>query len=328
MLLANTERGLFCEAGNFYIDPWQPVETAVITHAHSDHARIGSGLCLTEQTGRPVLQLRLGMEANVEGVAYGKTISRDGVNVSFHPAGHILGSAQVRIEHKGEVCVVSGDYKLEDDGTCAPFQPIRCHHFVTESTFGLPVYRWRPQSSVFEEINDWWRENQTRGRASVIFCYALGKAQRLLRNVDPSVGPILLHGAIERYLPAYRAAGVVFPTTTKKAEEVMGRGLVLAPMSADNTPWLRKFGEVSTGFASGWMQIRGARRRRSVDRGFVLSDHVDWPGLLHTIKASGAETVWVTHGYAATVARWLQEQGQNARAIESRFEANPEGDGD
>lgn len=328
MLLANTERGLFCEAGNFYIDPWQPVETAVITHAHSDHARAGSALYLTEETGQPILQSRLGPEARIETLRYGQSLSRHGVNISLHPAGHILGSAQVRIERHGEVCVVSGDYKLEDDQTCPPFAPVRCHHFVTESTFGLPIYRWRAQTRIFEEINGWWRENQTRGRTSVIFCYALGKAQRLLRHVDAAIGPIFLHGAIDRYLPAYTASGVTFPQTTKAPEEIIGRGLALAPVSADNTPWLRKFGEVSTAFASGWMQIRGARRRRSVDRGFVLSDHADWPGLLDTIKATGAETVWVTHGYSGVLARWLQEHGQNAQAIESRFAAEPEGEGD
>lgn len=328
MLLTNTERGLFCEAGDFYVDPWQPVDTAFITHAHSDHARVGSRLYLTEESGKSILQSRLGPEARIEGLRYGHVISRNGVGVSLHPAGHILGSAQVRIEHKGEVCVASGDYKLENDGTCPPFEPICCHLFVTESTFGLPIYRWRAQRDVFTEINGWWRENQARGRTSVIFCYALGKAQRLLRHVDASIGPIFLHGAIERYLPAYRAAGVVFPPTSKLHEEVAGRGLVLAPMSADNTPWLRKFGEVSTAFASGWMQLRGARRRRSVDRGFVLSDHADWPGLLDTIEATGAETIWVTHGYAGAVARWLREQGRNAQAIETRLEGDMEGDGD
>jgi len=328
MLLAITERGLFCEAGNFYIDPLRPVETAVITHAHADHARPGSRLYLTEETGKAVLQSRLGPEARIESLRYGQSIARQGVNVSLHPAGHILGSAQVRIEYKGEICVVSGDYKLANDGTCPAFEPIRCHWFVTESTFGLPIYRWPDQSRVFDEIRMWWRENQSRGRTSVVFCYALGKAQRLLRNLDAGVGPIFLHGAIDRYLPAYQEAGVVFPSTTKLPEEVIGRGLVLAPMSADNTPWLRKFGEVSTAFASGWMQIRGARRRRSVDRGFVLSDHVDWPGLLDTINATGAETVWVTHGYAAAVARWLGEQGKNARGVVTLFEGDAEGDGD
>ena len=254
---------------------------------------------------------------------YGERLSRDGVALSLHPAGHILGSAQVRIEHRGEVCVVSGDYKLENDGTCQPFEPVPCQTFVTESTFGLPIYHWRPQADVFGEIHDWWRENQARTRTSVVFCYALGKAQRLLHGLSADCGPIILHGTIERYLPAYRAAGVVFPQTTMADSETVklaaGRSLVLAPVSAMNSPWLRRFGDISTGFASGWMQIRGTRRRRSLDRGFVLSDHADWQGILSTIEMTGAETVWVTHGYTHPLARWLRERGQKAEALETRF---------
>lgn len=328
MLLTNTANGLFCEAGNFYIDPWRPVDTAIVTHGHSDHARFGSRVYLTEATGKPILQQRLGSDARIETLPYGETILRNGVKVSLHPAGHILGSAQVRIEHQGEVCVVSGDYKLEHDGTCAPFEPVRCHLFVTECTFGLPIYHWRPQAEIFAQINDWWRKNQERERTSVIFCYALGKAQRLLSGLDESIGLIFLHGAIERFMPAYRDAGVKLPVTQKAdaaaVKQANGRGIVLAPMSADNTPWLRKFGEVSTAFASGWMQIRGTRRRRSLDRGFVLSDHADWRGLLDTIDATGAENIWATHGYTAPLVRWLREHGKNADAIETHFSADLE----
>jgi putative mRNA 3-end processing factor len=324
MLLKNTENGLFCEQGNFYVDPWRPVDTAVITHGHSDHARAGSRLYLTETSGKPILQQRLGFDARIETLRYGETVSRNGVQISLHPAGHILGSAQVRIEAGGEVCVVSGDYKLENDGTCAPFELLRCHTFVTESTFGLPIYHWRPQREIFAQINGWWRENQAQERTTVIFCYALGKAQRLLAGLDGSIGPIFLHGAMERFMPAYAEAGVRFPNTchatSELVKEARGRGLVLAPMSADNTTWLRKFGDVSTAFASGWMQIRGTRRRRSLDRGFVLSDHADWPGLLETINATGAETIWVTHGYTAQLVRWLTEHGRKAEVIETRFE--------
>ena len=264
MLVKTTDRGLFCEAGNFYIDPWQPVDTAIITHAHSDHARAGSRLYLAEATGASILQERLGPDARVESLRYGEGTSRDGVKVSLHPAGHILGSAQVRLEYQGQVCVVSGDYKLEPDGVCQPFEAVRCHHFVTESTFGLPLFRWRPQREVFTEIIDWWRENQALGRTSVIFGYALGKALRLLSGLGPGLGPIFLHGAIEKFIPAYEQTGAAFPPVSKADAELVkqsrGQGLVLAPMSADNSPWLRQFGEVSTAFASGWMQIRGARR--------------------------------------------------------------------
>ena len=217
--------------------------------------------------------------------------------------------------------MVSGDYKLENDGTCQAFEPVPCQTFVTESTFGLPIYHWRPQADVFGEIHDWWRENQARTRTSVVFCYALGKAQRLLHGLSADCGPIILHGTIERYLPAYRAAGVVFPQTTMADSETVklaaGRSLVLAPVSAMNSPWLRRFGDISTGFASGWMQIRGTRRRRSLDRGFVLSDHADWQGILSTIEMTGAETVWVTHGYTHPLARWLRERGQKAEALET-----------
>ncbi|HWD17678.1 MAG TPA: ligase-associated DNA damage response exonuclease [Verrucomicrobiae bacterium] len=328
MLLQTTERGIYCPAGDFYIDPWRPVDRAVITHGHSDHARAGSRQYLTEESGRGVLRARLGPEAVIETVRYGESLTRDGVRVSLHPAGHILGSAQVRIERAGEIAVVSGDYKVEADGLCAPFEAVRCHTFVTESTFGLPIYRWRPQAEIFREINDWWRENQSQERTSVLFCYSLGKAQRLLHGLDGALGPIFLHGAAESMTVAYEEAGVTFPAWSKPdvalAKNSAGRAMVLAPMSADNTPWLRKFGDVSTAFASGWMTIRGARRRRSLDRGFVLSDHADWRGLLEAIDATGAEDVWVTHGYTAPVVRWLQEHGRRATAVETRFAAEGE----
>ncbi len=324
MLLKNTERGLYCEAGDFHVDPWQPVEVAVITHAHSDHARLGSRLYLTEASGKPLLEQRLGPGSRIEALAYGQTISRNGVTVSLHPAGHILGSAQVRIEHRGEVWVVSGDYKLAPEATCRPFEPVRCHTFVTEATFALPVYHWRPQSEIMAEIEEWWRENQAKERASILFCYALGKAQRLLSALDGSIGPILLHGAIERFVPAYRAAGVAFPPTTRadadEARPVIARSLALAPISANHTPWLRRFGRASTGFASGWMQLRGARRRRSVDRGFALSDHADWTDLLRAIDATEADTVWATHGHTSPLVRWLREHGKDAEAVETRFQ--------
>ncbi|MEO5802020.1 MAG: ligase-associated DNA damage response exonuclease [Verrucomicrobiota bacterium] len=332
MLLTNTERGLFCEAGNFYIDPWRPVDFAVITHGHSDHARWGSKNYLTEKTGVPILQQRLGCDARIESVPYGETIFRNGVKISLHPAGHILGSAQVRIEHDGEICAVSGDYKLEDDGTCEPLEPIRCHTFVTESTFALPIYYWRPQTEIFAEINDWWRKNQIHERTSVLFCYSLGKAQRLLSGLDSSIGPIFLHGAAARFLPAYEQVGIKLPPTERadsgKIKAARGNSFVLAPPSADNSPWLRKFGDISTAFASGWMQIRGTRRRRSLDRGFVLSDHADWDGLLETIKATGAETIWATHGYTTPLVKWLRENGKNAEAIPTHFKGENEDEGE
>ncbi len=330
MLLTNTERGLFCEAGNFYVDPWRPVNFAVITHAHSDHARGGSQNYLTAETGGNVLQARLGPQAKIETIPYGKTLFRNGVAVSLYPAGHILGSAQIRIEHRGEVWVVSGDYKTEHDGICRAFEPVRCHTFVTESTFALPIYYWRPQSEIFSEINDWWRENQSRERTSVLFSYALGKAQRLLTGVDASLGPIFAHGAVSKFISAYEKEGVRFPAIesaeSEKIKTARGQALVIAPASADNSLWLRKFGDISTAFASGWMQIRGTRRRRSLDRGFVLSDHADWNGLLKSIVATGAEKIWATHGYTGPLVRWLRENGKAAEAIKTEFEGESEGD--
>jgi putative mRNA 3-end processing factor len=322
-LLRLTENGLYCEAGAFYIDPWRPVERAIITHAHSDHARRGSKQYLTASEGEHVLRHRLGPEADIQTIRYGDDFVLGGVRVSLHPAGHIRGSSQVRLELDGQVAVISGDYKRQNDSTCTAFEPVRCHTFVTESTFGLPIYRWPAEADVFAEIEAWWRANQEAGKASVVFAYALGKAQRILAGLDPSIGPIYTHGAVESVVQAYRASGVDLPDTLPVAlvegKPDWRRTLILAPPSAGGSTWLRRFGAISTAFASGWMQIRGTRRRRAIDRGFVLSDHVDWPGLLDAIEATGAETVWVTHGYAAVVARWLREKGLNAQALATQF---------
>jgi putative mRNA 3-end processing factor len=323
-LLALTARGLYCEAGDFFVDPWEPVDRAVITHAHGDHASWGSRAYLTATPGLGVLRARLGPDATVRGLPYMETVTLNGVTVSLHPAGHILGSSQVRIEHRGEVWVVSGDYKTVPDPTCTPFEPVRCHTFVTESTFGLPVYRWPSQEQVFGEINAWWRANAAQAKTSLLFGYTLGKAQRLIAGLDPSIGPILTHGAVERMTTAYRDAGVRLPptryagTADRKADS--RGGIVIAPPHSSGSPWIRRFAPFSTGFASGWMLVRGARRRRSLDRGFALSDHVDWPSLLSAIEVTGAGEVWVTHGYTGPVVRWLQEKGIDARAVQTRFE--------
>jgi putative mRNA 3-end processing factor len=326
-LITLTARGLYCEPGDFYIDPWKPVHRAVVTHAHSDHAFRGSGSYLVAEEGMPLARIRLWSEEDpdpkIEGVPYGKQLDISGVKLSFHPAGHILGSAQVRVEHKGEVWVVSGDYKLTPDPTCRAFEPVKCHNFITEATFGLPIYRWPQPREVFEEINDWWRRNQEREKASVIFAYSLGKAQRVLAGVDSSLGRIYTHGAVERITQAYRDVGVKLPETTyagsvEKRKDFIG-SLIIGPPSAQATTWTRKFGTPSTGFASGWMIVRGARRQRAVDRGFVLSDHADWPELNEAIRASGADTVYVTHGFMDEVVRWLKEQGVNAVRLKTHF---------
>jgi putative mRNA 3-end processing factor len=321
-LVIHRPEGLYCEAGGFYIDPWRPVDKAVITHAHADHARTGSTRYIASAAGEGVLRSRLG-KIDLHALPYGERLQVNEVTISLHPAGHVLGSAQVRIEHRGEVWVVSGDYKVEPDVTCAAFEPVKCHTFITESTFGLPIYTWLPATELFTDINQWWAANAANNQASVLFCYSFGKAQRLLAGVDSSIGPIVTHGAVEPLNRAYRDAGVALPDTklvsevTDKAD--FSRALVLAPPSAAGSPWMKRFGEYSDAFASGWMLLRGARRRRAVDRGFAMSDHADWPGLNSAIKASQASTVYVTHGYVPVMVRWLQEQGLEALSFETKF---------
>ncbi|WP_374581945.1 ligase-associated DNA damage response exonuclease [Pseudoduganella sp.] len=315
------KEGLYCVPGDFYIDPWQPVPRAVITHGHGDHARPGHGHYLCAAPGAGILRTRLG-DITVQGLAYGEPVLHQGVRISLHPAGHVLGSAQVRMEYGGEVWVASGDYKVEPDATCAPFEPVRCDCFITESTFGLPIYRWQPQAQVFDEINAWWRRNAEEGRCSVLLCYAFGKAQRILSGLDASIGPIVCHGAVEPLNRIYREAGVALPATVMVGDidkTTLRQALVLAPPSAAGSPWIRRFGDFSDGFASGWMQLRGARRRRGVDRGFVLSDHADWPGLLQAIQASGAQRVIVTHGSIPVMVRWLCQNGLDAKAFDTEF---------
>ena len=314
--------GLYCPAGDFYIDPWRPVERAVVTHAHGDHARTGHTHYLAAAPSAHVLRARLG-DISLQTVQYGESTDFTGTKVSLHPAGHVLGSAQVRIEHRGRVWVASGDYKVEADPTCASFEPLRCDTFITESTFGLPVYRWPPSTEVFDDINRWWAGNVAAGRASVLFCYAFGKAQRILAGIDPTIGPLLVHGAVEPLNRAYRASGVALPTTQLVSDvtdkDALRRALVLAPPSAQGTPWLKRFGDYSDAFASGWMRLRGTRRRRALDRGFVLSDHADWPGLMQAIGATGAARFIVTHGQVPVMVRWLREQGLEAEAFRTEF---------
>jgi putative mRNA 3-end processing factor len=322
-LITLTARGLYCKQGDFYIDPWKPVDRAVLTHAHSDHAYRGNQHYLTATPGEQLARIRLDPDATIETLDYGKPVMNNGVRVSFHPAGHILGSAQVRIEYKGEVWVVSGDYKLTPDPTCEAFETVKCHTLITEATFGLPIYRWPPADQVFDEISNWWRNNQRRGKASVLFAYSLGKAQRVLAGIDRSIGNIYTHGAVERLTQAYRDAGIDLAPTTyagsvTNKKDFIG-SLIIGPPSAQTSPWLRKFGAASTGFASGWMMVRGARRQRAVDRGFVLSDHADWAELNTAIQATGAETVYVTHGFAPEVVRWLNETGTNAVELKTKF---------
>ena len=331
-LIGVRPEGLYCPAGDFFIDPWRPVDRAVITHAHGDHARPGSGRYLAAQASAQVLRTRLG-DITLETLAYGARRRLRDVTVSLHPAGHVLGSAQVRVDYRGEVWVVSGDYKLDADPTCDAFEPLRCDTFVSESTFGLPIYRWRDPDRVIDDIAAWWRRNAAANRASLLYCYAFGKAQRIQAGLEAAdalgIGPLVLHGAIEPLNQAYRASGVMLPPGRRVTDidaAAMRRALVLAPPSAAGTPWLRRLGDFSDGVASGWMQLRGARRRRALDRGFVLSDHADWPGINAAIDATGASRIIVTHGQVAIMVRWLAERGLRAQAFETEFDDDGEND--
>lgn len=324
-LIVLRPQGLYCPPGDFFIDPWRPVERAVITHAHADHARTGHQHYLASAAGEGVLRARLG-NISLTTLGYGERMRVGDTEISLHPAGHVLGSSQVRVAHHGRVWVASGDYKVAADRTCTAFEPARCDTFITESTFGLPVYRWADDTTVFAQINAWWAANAALGRPSMLACYSFGKAQRILAGLDASVGPIIVHGAVEPLNQAYRAAGVTLPLTHQVSEltgaalrDAIGRAMVICPPSATASPWARRFRSAQVAFASGWMQLRGARRRGGYDRGFVLSDHADWPGLQQAISATGASRVIVTHGYEAVMTRWLTEQGLEAGSFRTEY---------
>jgi len=312
------DEGLYCEAGDFYIDPRGRVERALVTHAHSDHARSGHTHYLVSQSCLPLIKLRLGADISVEGIPFGERRKIGDAVVSFHPAGHILGSSQIRVEAGGRVWVVSGDYKPQPDRSCESFELVKCDVFVSECTFGLPVYRWEPEAVIHQQINQWWQENAELGRPSMLFAYSLGKAQRVLAGLDPSIGPIFAHGAVHPFLPVYQESGVSLPDVKKPKE---GDGdwagaIIVAPPAVEDAGWTRRFKGASRAFASGWMAVRGARRRRNLDRGFVLSDHADWAGLLEVIEGTGAEMIKLTHGDGDPLARYLRERGVQASMLE------------
>ncbi|HEY1098972.1 MAG TPA: ligase-associated DNA damage response exonuclease [Myxococcota bacterium] len=324
-VLELTDRGLYCAAGDFYVDPWRPVERAVVTHGHADHARPLAGHALAAVGNEHILQRRLGGRAfECLPFAEARTIGR--ARVSLHPAGHILGSAQVRVEVDGEVWVVSGDYKRAPDPTCPPLEVVRCDTFITESTFGLPLYRWPETKDVVDDVIQWHRRCVADQQCAVLFCYALGKSQRLLAELLRAGhdGPYVVHGALAPLIAAYRDAGIALPPTSTVQEAKDGgflrSALVLAPPSAAGSPWLKRFHPASLALASGWMILRGARRRRALDRGFVLSDHADWPALLDTILGTGAERVLVTHGTQQPMVRFLRERhGLDAAPLATPF---------
>ncbi|MCE0503769.1 ligase-associated DNA damage response exonuclease [Roseivivax sp. GX 12232] len=321
-VLTFTDRGIYCPAGDFFIDPWRPVDRALITHGHADHARLGHARYLATEVAAPVMRYRLG-QIDLETIRFGETTRIGDAEVSFHPAGHIPGSAQIRVSVGGETWVVSGDYKTAPDRLSEPFEPVRCHTFISECTFGLPVFKWRPEEEVAGEINAWWQANAAAGVTSVLGAYSLGKAQRVLTLLDPETGPILTHGAVEATNAILRDQGLALPATAQVSEENDPKktpgALVIAPPSALGTPWMRRFGPSSQAFASGWMALRGVRRRRAMDRGFVVSDHADWEGLHEAIRETGAEKLYVTHGYTEIFARWLNASGWDAEVLQTEF---------
>lgn len=325
MLLRFDQNGIYCRQADVYIDPWRPVKKAIITHAHSDHARWGNQSYLAHHDTVPLLRLRLGTDINVEGIGYNHPIEINGVQISLHPAGHIPGSAQIRLEYKGEIWVVSGDYKLQQDGISIPFEPVRCHHFITESTFGLPVYNFPPAQQVYDEINEWWRRNAAAGQNAVIIGYALGKAQRILHHLDSGIGPVWVHGAVANINTILEEQGIVLQpwqrVSPEQAKKDFNGAMIAAPPSAMDSSWLKRFEPYSLGICSGWMQLRGARRRRSADRGFIMSDHCDWTQLNEAVAATGAEHVYVTHGYKSVYAKWLRENNHiHATEVETLYE--------
>ncbi len=323
-LVELTDKGFYCPAGDFHIDPWRPVARAVITHAHADHARPGSDTYFAEASSEPILRQRLGQDLRFQGLGYGEALELGRARISLHPAGHILGSAQVRIEVGREVWVITGDFKRDRDPTCVPFEPVACDTLITEATFALPIYRWPEIDIVAADIFKWWQANAELGRASVLFCYALGKAQRVLAALQAHTQQrVLLHGAAVPLTDIYRNAGVSMlptePALEAEVEKKFAGELIIAPPGANGTAWMKRFGDCGTGFCSGWMLLRGNRRRRGYDRGFVISDHADWPALLQTIEESRANQVLATHGRTDILVRYLRERGMAARELSTEF---------
>ena len=330
-LIQPIDGGLACPAGNFVIDPWESTHTALITHAHADHARPVAEVYYASESSVPLLKKRLGDDKDIRGVAFGQAMTFGDTQVSFHPAGHVLGSAQIRVEHNSEVWVFTGDFKRDYDPSCEAFELVTCDTFITEATFALPVYRWQAGSVVAQEIWQWWQAMIEAERPAVLFAYSLGKAQRVLSELTAYTDKtVYLHGAVEALTPLYREAGIhMLPTVpidlNDKSVDYRGQ-LIIAPPGASGSVWMRRFPKASTGFCSGWMRVRGNRRRRGYDRGFVLSDHADWPGLLDTIEQTRATRILTTHGQSATLVRLLREQGLDAQELRTHYSGEDGGE--
>ncbi|RQO74218.1 DNA ligase-associated DEXH box helicase [Pedobacter sp. KBW06] len=322
-LIRFSNKGIYCEQGDFYIDPWKPVKLAVTTHGHADHVKWGNQAYLCHELTKPILLHRLGAELNIQTLRYREEININGVKLSMFPAGHVIGSAQIRLEYKGEVCVISGDYKVEYDGISTAFEPVKCHTFVSESTFGLPIYKWLPQQLIFDQIGNWVNNNQEQGKTSVLIAYSLGKAQRLINGLKDQDRPIYVHQSIANLNDAFIQAGVALPETIRISPEIrketLQQGLIIVPPALADGRWMKTLQQAATGVCSGWMQVRAGRRWRSADAGFALSDHADWPGLLSAIKATEAEKVFVTHGFTATFSKYLNEIGIEAEEVKTQY---------
>lgn len=317
MLLEFTSKGIYCEKGNFYIDPSVGVEYALVTHAHSDHARRGSKHYLAHKYTAEILKLRLSKKIVIQSLDYGKEIDIKGVKVTFFPSGHVIGSAQIRVSYANEVWIVAGDYKLEADNISDQFEHIKCTHFVTESTFAKPEYSWNPQDIVMNEINNWWQRNSNSSVTSVISAYSLGKSQRLLKNIDSSIGKIVVHDSIDETNSIFRNLGFKLPITYKFDEitkEELKNALVITPSFST----LKNLGNKLDGYvmagASGWMQNPWFIPK-SLDKGFVISDHADWNGLVKAVKETEAENIFVVHGFTTYFAKFLNSQGYNAFSV-------------
>ena len=323
-----TNDGLYCAAGDFFIDPWRPVKRAVITHGHSDHARVGATHYFSTPTSAPILRHRLGRDIDLETKPYGERFALKEATVSFHPAGHVLGSAQVRVEVGGQTWVISGDYKRSPDASCEPFEVVPCDVFISEATFALPVYAWPPSEVIAAQILKWWEAYHDG--ASLLFAYAFGKTQRVLAELAKLTDrTVYLHGSCEELTRIYREAGVRLVNTELVADQPKSfdfkNQLVLAPPSGHRSTWMKRFKNPQTGFASGWMQIRGNRRRRGYERGFVMSDHADWRDLVSTIRATGAKRVLLTHGSTEVLERYLREELRiDCAPLDTQFEGEAE----
>lgn len=321
-LIEFTDKGLFCRAGDFYIDPWKPVDKAIITHGHSDHARYGSKSYLCHTATEPILKLRLG-DVNVQSIGWNEPMHINGVKISLHPAGHIIGSSQVRVEFNGEITVFTGDFKTEDDGISGAFEPVKCHTFITESTFGLPIYTWKPQEKIYESIRNWIIEKKQAGKTPILTGYSLGKAQRIFNAIHTLGYDIYAHGAIWNMQQTLLQAGLfnipVHRVTPDLPKETYKNAVIIAPPGAEGTPWIKRFSPAAIGTCSGWMQVRGNVRRRNVDAGFALSDHADWPGLIEAAVATGAEKVYATHGFQSAFSRFLKEKGIDAGEVKTEY---------